>query len=394
MDTIFPLGFPFATAFYMTLFVLTLVVHVVFMNYVLAGVGYLAVHACIGQRRPGEPSVPTADATGYRFPPTIAGTLVDWMPTMLSAAITAGVAPLLFVQILYQEQVYTANLLMFNRWMSILPVLIVGFYTLYLLKSHWLSRRPALVRLFVAVFPFLCVFFTAYTWTEEHLLSVRGTEFHRAFYQTERQIYFEPQMIPRLSVWALGALPTMAMFVGWQLWAKARAGQAVPAGEPRLLANVALAGLAAALVGGAAYYVVAPETTRASFFATPALPYFLLALVGVPLQVWAWLSLRQRETFSARWLGLALTGTLLTILGMSVCREVIRVATLGEQTMQQLYARHAQANETTGLIAFLVFTVLVIGLIVACFVVVQKGKIKPSEPTKQTETTEPPAVQA
>jgi hypothetical protein len=381
LDTIFPLGFPFATAFYMTLFVLTLVVHVVFMNYVLAGVGYLAVHACIGQRQSGEPSVPSPDATGHHFPPTVAGTLVDWMPTMLSAAITAGVAPLLFVQILYQEQVYTANLLMFNRWMSILPVLIVGFYALYLLKSHWLSRWPAFVRLVVAVFPFLCVFFTAYTWTEEHLLSVRGTEFHRAFYQTERQIYFEPQMIPRLSVWALGALPTMAMFVGWQLWAKARAGEPVPASEPRLLANLALGGLAAALVGGVAYCIVAPESTRNAFFSTPALPYFLLAVAGVPLQVWAWLNLRKRETFlgSARWLGTALTGTLLTILGMSTCREVIRVVTLGDETMQQLYARHAQANETTGLIAFLIFTVLVIGLVVVCFVVVQKGKLKPTE---------------
>ncbi len=41
MDAIFPLGFPPATAFYLTLYVATLVVHVVFMNYVLAGASYL-----------------------------------------------------------------------------------------------------------------------------------------------------------------------------------------------------------------------------------------------------------------------------------------------------------------------------------------------------------------
>ena len=58
-----------------------------------------------------------------------------------SAAITAGVAPLLFLQILYQREFYTANLLLFNRWMAILPVLIVGFYSLYLIKGDWLWQQ-------------------------------------------------------------------------------------------------------------------------------------------------------------------------------------------------------------------------------------------------------------
>ena len=43
MDTPFPFGFPPPTAFYLALYIGTLVVHVVFMSYVLAGTGYLAV---------------------------------------------------------------------------------------------------------------------------------------------------------------------------------------------------------------------------------------------------------------------------------------------------------------------------------------------------------------
>lgn len=35
MDTVFPFGLPGPTAFYLTLYLLTLVVHVIFMNYVV-----------------------------------------------------------------------------------------------------------------------------------------------------------------------------------------------------------------------------------------------------------------------------------------------------------------------------------------------------------------------
>ena len=43
MDAPFPFGMPTATAFYMVLYVVTLAIHVAFMNYVLAGTGWLAI---------------------------------------------------------------------------------------------------------------------------------------------------------------------------------------------------------------------------------------------------------------------------------------------------------------------------------------------------------------
>ena len=63
----------------------------------------------------------------------------DWLPAVLGLAITTGIAPLLFVQILYKRQFYTANLLLFNRFMLLLPALIVAYYMLYLVKSHALA---------------------------------------------------------------------------------------------------------------------------------------------------------------------------------------------------------------------------------------------------------------
>ena len=74
METPFPFGFPRPTMAYLALYVVTLVIHVVFMSYVLAGTAYLGARGAI---RRGEDS-----------PLTIV--LRDWMPLMLSAAITAG----------------------------------------------------------------------------------------------------------------------------------------------------------------------------------------------------------------------------------------------------------------------------------------------------------------
>ena len=92
MEAPFPTGLPLATAFYLTLYVLTLVIHVLFVSYVLAGTAYLAaVHFL-----PGHPAAP-------RHKGGAAEALRDWMPLALSGTITAGVAPLLFIQILYQR---------------------------------------------------------------------------------------------------------------------------------------------------------------------------------------------------------------------------------------------------------------------------------------------------
>src|SRR5690606_13473055 len=121
-DTIFPFAYPWQTAFYLTVYMLTLALHVVPMNCVLAG-SMVLFGATVNTRRKNGNQANGNAASGALY---FSDWLRDWMPFLLGVAITAGVAPLLFVQILYQKNFYTANLLLFNRWMAILPVLIVG----------------------------------------------------------------------------------------------------------------------------------------------------------------------------------------------------------------------------------------------------------------------------
>ena len=375
MDTTFPFGFPLATAFYLTLFVVTLVLHVLFMNYVLSGTAWLAWSIVSGRVRLGRKSAEISKEE----PATSESILADWIPTMLSGAITAGVAPLLFVQILYQREFYTANLLLFNRWMSILPVLIVGFYSLYVLRSNWLTRRSALVKTLTGLLPFLCVAFVAYSWTENHLLSVNSPDQWRAFFAEGKEIYFEPQIIPRLAVWGLGSIATACVWLAWQFRYRAVHHLPVDGQSISRLPKVALFGLVASIVCGIGYYFSAPHL-GAVFLGPMARWYLAAAILGMIAQLTGWFQLLRQipstNGISLKPLLLTTAGLVATVLGMSVCREAIRLSSLGATRLQELIPQHAEAMKVEGFWVFLLFAVINIGLISWCFLLVKKNYIQ------------------
>jgi hypothetical protein len=49
----------------------------------------------------------------------------------LAMAMTVGIAPLLFVQVLYGQFFYSANILMGYVWLGLLPIMIAAFYLIY-----------------------------------------------------------------------------------------------------------------------------------------------------------------------------------------------------------------------------------------------------------------------
>ncbi len=67
-----------------------------------------------------------------------------FLPFSLSMAMTLGIAPLLFVQVLYGNFFYTANILMGYVWLGLLVLTIVNFYLLYL--GFWLTKHQRGVR--------------------------------------------------------------------------------------------------------------------------------------------------------------------------------------------------------------------------------------------------------
>ncbi len=352
MDHTFPFGFPAATAWYLTLYVATFALHQALVHYVAAGSLYVTWATVFpgGQEQP-------------RAAQPLAATLRDWLPFGLGAAITAGIAPLLFVQILYPREFYTANLLLAWRWLIVIPVLGAAFYLLYLLKSERLARWPPTAQRAVAVVTTGCLLFVGFCWTSNHLLSIRE-ESWPAVYDGGRLPQSAVEVSSRLLVWLGGAFMTMSVVAGWQLClrqprADEKAAEAV---ETRRLVLLSICGAGLAVVGGLGY--VWQSTTLAQVLRAPlTLAYSIAALLGVGLQGSAWLWQLRTVRLARRPLAIASLGAVLALIAVSVLREALRLTALD---LEALYPQHAEAARIGGLTIFFLFAVVNLALIGVC----------------------------
>jgi len=297
----------------LALYIGTLALHAVFVAYVLAGSAFALV-------RRQDP---------------IAATVRDRLPFMLGCGITAGVAPLLFVQLLHQRRFYTANLLLGPRWFAVVPALIVGFYALYLAKASDKWRRIALG---VAL---ACFAFVAWSWSELHELMQADPEW-AAFYAAGHRLFTAATIAPRF-VTAIGAMATL--FATVAAWATDDAGR-------KRLAAIALAGRTVSILGAVWLW-------RAGFSVDgPAVAWFGILAAATALDVAAWALVLRRPTDLV--LALATGGGTAALLAAAVVREAPRVA---------LIEVHAQAEVSGGAVVFAV--ALVVGAAAIAWIVRQ-----------------------
>ena len=110
---------------------LTLVIHLIFINVVLGG----ALISLFNRLRcPEETRMDS-----------VPGSMAKKIPTVLAMAITFGVAPLLFVQVLYGHFFYTNSILMGIYWILIIPFLIVAYFSFYYHSVKFDLKRGASV---------------------------------------------------------------------------------------------------------------------------------------------------------------------------------------------------------------------------------------------------------
>ncbi len=116
-----PIPLPGPPWLFQVLLVLTFFLHVVFMNLTLGG----TLLAAVAQARAGG-------VGDYRS--TLASRLMGINTYGISLTITTGIAPLLFVQLLYQQFFYSATILIGGVWLAFLGMLLVGYYAAYAYK--------------------------------------------------------------------------------------------------------------------------------------------------------------------------------------------------------------------------------------------------------------------
>ena len=109
---------PAAWGFFEILDVLTFVVHILLINLVVGGCLFVLINRFRGNTAgPGQ---------------RMSGALELKIPSLIAISVTIGVAPLLFVQVLYGHLIYSSSVLMAVFWILVIPVLILGYYGAYL----------------------------------------------------------------------------------------------------------------------------------------------------------------------------------------------------------------------------------------------------------------------
>jgi hypothetical protein len=309
---------------YVALYVLTLALHAALIGYVLGGTGYAAIAAI------------------RRKPDPIAEAARDWLPFFLGAAITAGVAPLLFVQMLYQERFYTADLLAGPRWLAIVPALVVGFYALYIHKAA--PAENARRRLAAIAIAAGCFGFVAWSWTEHHLLMNDDARWH-AFYAAGKRFHVTSALAPRLATWLCAALPVFAVIAAWQVGAEGAPG--------RRLAIVALAGIAASTALALVVRGALDSAARAGVDA--GRPWLVVLIAGRVAEAAAWAAVLLRR---------APRGALMLATG-GAAASVVAGACLREAARLHLVApMRPNAESAGGAVVFVVAAAAVVGAMV------------------------------
>ena len=178
-------------------FLLTFVLHLLFMNAML-GTGIIAlVKSLKGTRQ----DLPIAKEISLKLPYTIAFT------------INMGVAPLLFIQVLYGNFIYTSSVLMGWYWLLIIGILIIAYYSAYLFDFKFDTLGSAR-SIFIAVCVILMLL-TAFLFTSNITLMLTPEKWTQYFSNAGGTILnlSEPTLIPRFLHFVCASIAIGGLFL-------------------------------------------------------------------------------------------------------------------------------------------------------------------------------------
>ena len=208
-----PMPLPAPAWLFHVLLVFTFFLHALFMNLTLGGTILAAVGRYLAGRRAGDPRGVLADR------------LVGINTYGISLTITTGIAPLLFIQLLYQQYFYTATILIGWVWLGFLVMLMAGYYAVYVYKFRGAPARGhggwGWLALAAAMFLLIAMVHVAV-----NLIHSQPGKW-AALAESPWAILADPAYWPRLLHFVLAGIGFSGLVVAWWAVRRARAGHDV-----------------------------------------------------------------------------------------------------------------------------------------------------------------------
>jgi hypothetical protein len=178
-----------------SLLLLVFFLHLVAMNCALPG-GLTVLLNAIRGRSPKHP-----------FSRQLARDISPMLPIFVSFTVTLGVAALLFVQVIYGNLLYASSILIGAAWISVILLVIVGYYGYYFF-SHRAEKSPvaAAVVMGVSVLCFLCIAFVLVNNMSLMLTPDRWQQMYRAHSGGFNLNLGEATLVPRYLHMLIGAI--------------------------------------------------------------------------------------------------------------------------------------------------------------------------------------------
>jgi hypothetical protein len=178
---------------------LTFALHLLFMNAML-GSGVLAL--VNGARRQSETLALSRDAAGT-------------LPVAVAFAVNLGVAPLLFLQVLYGQFLYVSTVLMAAWWVGMIVLLIAAYYAIYVFTLRFDALGGA--RTLVIGFAVALLLFVGFLFSNNMTLMTTPGRWTRYFASPGGTLLNlgEPTLWPRYLHFVMASVAIGAL---WQAW--------------------------------------------------------------------------------------------------------------------------------------------------------------------------------
>ena len=193
------------------LLVFTFLLHALFMNLTLGGTLLAAVGQLLSGGRDGDPRA------------VLARRLMGINTYGISFTITTAIAPLLFVQVLYQQTFYSATILLGWIWFAVVVMMMVGYYAVYVYKFRSVPAGGAGGGLWLtaAAVLFLAIAMVHVAVNLIHSQPAKWTEVAASPWS----ILGDPAYLVRLLHFVLAAVAFSALVVAWWAVREAKAGR-------------------------------------------------------------------------------------------------------------------------------------------------------------------------
>jgi len=296
-----PDAIPVPWGWFYVLLMVTFLLHILVMNAMLGG----GIIALISALRPGQQNTLLTKELSYKWPYTIA------------FAVNMGVAPLLFMQVLYGQFIYSSSLLMAVWWFSIFGLLILAYYAAYIYDFKFDALGN--LRIFVLEFSLLILLFIGFMFSNNMTLMLHPEKWHAYFANGHGTLlnWSDITLYPRYLHFVVGSVAIAGLFfalIGHFHFSKS-------AVEKETLVSRGLEYFTYATVVqifvGIWFFVALPGHIMKAFMGGDSYATLLL-LVGIILAFAALYSGFKKRVMTTSWLALA------TLIVMIFMRDLVR----------------------------------------------------------------------